>query len=203
MVLGIGLFMFLAFGLLRTFAVGDEGLAEALINGLIAGLPQGLIFGVSLGVPLGLVHVWRIPVAANPAVTPRSVYQRDVCSHIAIGLMAGLGGGEAGWLVAGSSEISLAFQLVVGLTFGLTLGFVSCLVSGLRAGAAPSLLFTELALWPRGRRRVRFMSLLETALARQVLRHAGPVYEFRHADLQDRLAKRYEALNVDAKTRGC
>ena len=37
------------------------------------------------------------------------------------------------------------------------------------------------------------MPLLETALARQVLRLAGAVYQFRHADLQDRLADRYEA----------
>ena len=37
------------------------------------------------------------------------------------------------------------------------------------------------------------MPLLESALDRQVLRQAGAVYQFRHADLQDRLADRYEA----------
>jgi hypothetical protein len=86
----------------------------------------------------------------------------------------------------------LGYALTTGLAIGLTLGFLSGLVSGFRAGAAPSLLFTETALWLRGRR-VRFMTLLETALARQVLRQAGAVYQFRHADLQDRLADRYEA----------
>jgi hypothetical protein len=59
-------------------------------------------------------------------------------------------------------------------------------------GAALSLLFTEMALRLQGRG-VRFMPLLEKALARQVLRQAGAVYQFRHADLQDRLAARYKA----------
>jgi hypothetical protein len=36
------------------------------------------------------------------------------------------------------------------------------------------------------------MPLLEKALAKQVLRQAGAVYQFRHADLQDRLAEQYE-----------
>jgi hypothetical protein len=36
------------------------------------------------------------------------------------------------------------------------------------------------------------MPLLETALDKQVLRQAGAVYQFRHADLQDRLADRYK-----------
>jgi hypothetical protein len=58
--------------------------------------------------------------------------------------------------------------------------------------AASSLRFTQIALRLKGRR-VRFMPLLETALERQVLRQAGAVYQFRHADLQDRLAERYEA----------
>jgi hypothetical protein len=34
--------------------------------------------------------------------------------------------------------------------------------------------------------------LLERALDRQVMRQAAAVYQFRHADLQDRLADRYE-----------
>jgi hypothetical protein len=37
------------------------------------------------------------------------------------------------------------------------------------------------------------MPMLKTALEKQVLRQTGAVYQFRHADLQDRLAERYEA----------
>jgi hypothetical protein len=114
--------------------------------------------------------------------------------------MGGLTGGIVGAILgvrgqAGFQNL-LFYGLAFGLTLGLTLGVVSGLVSGFRAGAAPSLLFTELALLARGRR-VRFMPLLETALARQILRQAGAVYQFRHADLQDRLAERYAAGITD------
>jgi hypothetical protein len=50
----------------------------------------------------------------------------------------------------------------------------------------------QVVLFLQGRR-VRFMPLLETALERQVLRQAGAVYQFRHADLQDRLAAHFAA----------
>jgi hypothetical protein len=199
----------LGFGLLSGVAIGlDEGLANGLIGGVGGGLTFGLIFGVVLGVPLGLVDVWRVPLAAMMAVTPRLVYRRDVRSHrvsgLMIGLIAGIVGGIGGSLTRGSPllwglqatkplEPGWYGGLALGLAFGLTLGPVSALVSGFRAGAAPSLLFTELALWPRGRR-VRFMPLLETALEKQVLRQAGAVYQFRHADLQDRLAEQYMRL---------
>jgi hypothetical protein len=199
----------LGFGLLSGIAIGlDEGLANGLIAGVGGGLTFGLIFGVVLGVPLGLIDVWRAPLAAMSAVTPRVVYRRDVRSHRVSGLMGGLiggiVGGIAGWLT-GPWLISPATSgwyggLGLGSAFGLTLGLLSGLVSGFRAGAASSLLFTEIALWPQGRR-VQFMPLLERALDRQVLRQAGAVYQFRHADLQDRLAERYEAARIHAKHR--
>jgi hypothetical protein len=128
------------------------------------------------------------------------VYQRDVRSHLVSGLIGGLVAGIVGGILGGILEVltyagsssGLGYALHFGQAFGLMLGIVSGLVSGFRAGAAPSLLFTEVALLLRGRR-VRLMPLLERALDRQVLRQAGAVYQFRHADLQDRLADRYEA----------
>ena len=104
--------------------------------------------------------------------------------------MVGLVGGLLVGLVVG-----FAYTPVQGpadrLEHGLLVGFVVGLVVGLSGGASSSLLFTEIALWLRGRR-VRFMPLLENALARQILRQAGVVYQFRHADLRDRLAHHYE-----------
>jgi hypothetical protein len=201
MVLRIGPFFALGFGVLAGVLIGvEEGLAEGLSAGVAGGVVFGVIFGVVFGIPLGLVDVWRVPLAAMLAVTPRVVYQRDVRSHRVSGLMGGLTGGIVGAILgvrgqAGFQNL-LFYGLAFGLTLGLTLGVVSGLVSGFRAGAAPSLLFTELALLARGRR-VRFMPLLETALARQILRQAGAVYQFRHADLQDRLAERYAAGITD------
>jgi hypothetical protein len=137
--------------------------------------------------------VWLIPLATTSDAIPHLVYQRDVRSHVVSGLMGGLISCVVfGGLIGIGGGDGLSDQLLFGLQFGLMFGLPLGLVSGFRAGAAPSLKFAEIALWSRGRR-VRFMPLLETALARQVLRQAGAVYQFRHADLQNRLADRYEA----------
>jgi hypothetical protein len=196
MVLRIWPIFALVFGLVIGIAAGvDEGLASGIAIGVFGGLVFGLILGVIFGVPLGLVDAWRVPLAAMSAVTPRVIYRRDVRSHRVSGLMGGLVGGIVGGIFGmwGEAEFRhlLWNGLALALAFGLTLGLVSGLVSGFRAGAASSLLFTELALLPR--RRVQFMPLLERALDRQVLRQAGAVYQFRHADLQDRLAEQYAA----------
>jgi hypothetical protein len=179
--------------------VDTEGLADTLGAVIFAVLFPMIAGGLIFGVPLGLVDLWLVPLAATSEVTPRLVYQRDVRSHLVSGVMGGLVGGIVGGLVGMSAEgrlpDRLLFGLATGLALGLTLGLVSGLVSGLRAGAAPLLLFTELALWLRGRR-VRFMPFLERALDRQVLRQAGAVYQFRHADLQERLAEQYAAKLV-------
>ena len=169
MVLRIGPFFALGFGVLSGVLTGvEEGLAKGLIDGVLVGIVLGLISGVVFGVPLGLVDVWRVPLAAMLAVTPWVVYQRDVRSHRVSGLTGGLTGGIVGANLgvrgqAGFPDL-LFYGLALGLTLGLTFGIVSGLVSGFRAGAASSLLFTEVAFLARGRR-VRFMPMLETALA--------------------------------------
>jgi hypothetical protein len=50
-------------------------------------------------------------------------------------------------------------------------------------------------IWSLDGRRAHFMSLLEDALAKQVLRQAGAVYQFRHAQLQDLLSSGTGRLN--------
>ena len=56
-----------------------------------------------------------------------------------------------------------------------------------------SLTFVQLA--PRWHTPVRLMRFLEDAHERGVLRTAGPVYQFRHARLQDRLAEQASATS--------
>ena len=55
----------------------------------------------------------------------------------------------------------------------------------------PSVKLTELVLACQGKGGPGFLLLLEEALGRQVLRQAGAVYQFRHAVLQDRLARMF------------
>ena len=63
------------------------------------------------------------------------------------------------------------------------------LADGLTEGSVPNVGLTEYVLAVTGAGRVKFMKVLEDAHRRQVLRQAGAVYQFRHADLQEHLAK--------------
>ena len=52
----------------------------------------------------------------------------------------------------------------------------------------PVVKLTEIIVGFQEHDRVNFRRLLEDALDRQLLRQAGTVYQFRHAELQDHLA---------------
>jgi hypothetical protein len=170
----------LASGLVVSFSVG---LVLMLVLALRYPFELWLAVALGLGLLLKLVAVWREPLAETLDATPRLIHRKDVASQLMVGLVVGLVGGLLVGLLVGLEH---------GLLVGLPVGFVVGLVVGLSGGASSSLLFTEIALWLWGQW-VRFMPLIESALDRQVLRQAGAVYQFRHADLQDRLAERYQA----------
>ncbi len=172
------------------------GLEFALVGGVFGGLVFGLTFGVAPGRTVGLVAAVMAGLAgtlaaglsqqgpddANP-LTPPSSWRRDQAFGLAVGLMLGLGLGlglglafspgvkHLAWLAAGLVD-GLVFGLVWGLSFSMTW--------------TASLAFGQLALrWHTPARLLRF---LDDARQRDVLRTVGPVYQFRHARLQDRLA---------------
>jgi hypothetical protein len=183
-----GLVVWLVFALVSWGVLyGGSGIVVVLVAGLVLGLASGLAGLLAFW----LVEAWHTPVAASMDVTPRLLYQRNLLSVFVDGSIVGLIGGLVIGLVVG-----LASELKVGLIGGLICGLMFGLIGGLRSaassGAASSLRLAEIALRLKGQR-VRFMPLLETALMRQVLRQAGVVYQFRHADLQDRLADQYQA----------
>ena len=92
---------------------------------------------------------------------------------LAVGLAAGLTGGLAAGLAFG-------LTIAVGVTLGPAAGFMYSMTW------PTSLAFAQLAV--RRRTPIRLMRFLEDARNRNVLRTVGPVYQFRHARLQDRLA---------------
>ena len=160
------------------------GIIAELVAGLRAGLVGGLAAGLGGGLVAGLVAGLARPAAGNASpLTPRASWQRDRAFGLLVGLVAGLAAGLVAGLVVG---------LFAGLDEGLVAGLVAGLVFGLVSGLtypktwAASLAFAQLA-----RRRhtpIRLMRFLEDARKRDVLRTVGPVYQFRHARLQDRLA---------------
>jgi hypothetical protein len=129
----------------------------------------GVIFGLVFGLVVMLVFgLGSVPLGVGVLV---------------VVLMFGLVFGLVVVYEDDSFVFGLMAVLELGLVFGLALGLV--------VGLAVSLRLTEVVLTLRGRGRMRFVRFFEDALDRQVLRQAGAVYQFRHAELQDHLAARY------------
>ena len=136
------------------------------------------------GVVGALLKLWTVPLAHAATATPASRYRNDRQTSIGLGLAVGLALGLLVGLVVGLM-VGLGTALLAGLMFGLIFG----LMFGLLFGSVPKVSFTELVLATTGAGRVKFMRVLEDAHHRQVLRQAGAVYQFRHAELQDHLAE--------------
>lgn len=158
------------------------GAGDRATRGFVVGLVVGGAFGLVMGLAVGLGALWVIPIASSPSAGAASSYRVDLRSCIVSGLLTGLAGGLAAGLGAG-----LKFGPVFGLEAAIAFGLGSGLTILLLASRAPSVKITELLLMLQGKGRVRFMHLLEQAVSRQVLRQAGTVYQFRHAELQDLL----------------
>jgi hypothetical protein len=88
--------------------------------------------------------------------------------------------------VTGATEV---FRGTAGLGIALGAGLLVGLVYP--QSWSSSLAFAQLAM--SDRIPVRLMRFLEDARSRGVLRTVGPVYQFRHARLQDRLAAQKSA----------
>lgn len=191
------------------------------INGLEPGEdapaaePNWVLLGIGLGVAIlvigygvallaGLLFwlvgdVWNLPIAAAADVTPRSVYRKDAQARLISALLYALVAGLVAGFTVAIITIGMAYTwgdrepeevLFAGLFGGVLIAPLFGLVGAFRDSAAPILVCTELACLLRGRP-VRFLPLLEEARERQILRQAGAVYQFRHADLQDRLANQH------------
>jgi hypothetical protein len=103
-------------------------------------------------------------------------------------------------------QAGLVFGLVLGLTVGLVAGLLRGLVAGLVVGLSSSgvwpssLAAAQLAM--RWRTPVRLLKFLDDAHTLNVLRTVGPVYQFRHASLQDQLAGASHGRGNDSNTTG-
>jgi hypothetical protein len=197
----------------RLFGLGDSdakpsrglrlsigGLAGGLALGLALGLAFGLVFGFSEGFPPGLVlgcmsgllfGLQGVQSDPTGVASPAAVLGRDrraallliLVFGLALGLAFGLAGGIARGLTGGLAGI-FAYGLAGGLPGGLTAGLIAGIYYAAWPGyiAARSLLAWRHQLpWP-------LMAFLDDAHQRGVLRQVGSMYQFRHIDLQRRLA---------------
>jgi hypothetical protein len=177
--------------------------------GLAAGLAAWRFFGPQWAFVLGLVTAlasWLINGVTQPETndtTPldppaswRGDWELRLGVGLTLGLVTGLVWGLQVWLrdrptgplrlagQGGHPGTELALVLVNGLAVGLVAG---CVV-GLRLSATWDSSFAFAQLTRSDGTPVRLIRFLEDARKRHVLRTVGPVYQFRHARLQDRLA---------------
>jgi hypothetical protein len=154
-------------GLATGLAAGfTGGLAVGLAGGLQGALAASIAGGLALGLVLSRTAVRAVGRTGGLCI--------GLAYGAAVGLMIGFLGGPPLGLTAG-----LTAGLAVGVTLGPTAGFMYSMTW------AASLAFIQLAA--RQKTPVRLMRFLEDARQRNVLRTVGPVYQFRHARLQDRL----------------
>jgi hypothetical protein len=150
------------------------------VGALLAGITAGLAFGFIRGVS------YPGPENASPQ-TPLTAWRGDQIFSVVRGMIGGLMLGVTfGFLlgVVGGPIIGLVSAPIYASIFGLLGGLV---VGPVTSNAwTASLAFGQLTVhW---RSPLRLMRFLEDAHQRGILRTVGPVYQFRHARLQDRLA---------------
>jgi hypothetical protein len=200
---GRGIPLAAGFRLRRTQLLALMALAIALQMSLVgyeaghaAGLAAGLTTMVSVGLVVGLAAV---PGNLARATSPQAVLARDRQAALLLllvgGLTAWMTSGIAYWLAAGH-----AARLTRGLVYGLPIGLATGLVLSMVQTAWPSYMLTRGWLALRRRLPWSLMSFLTDAHKQAVLRQAGGVYQFRHWELQHRLAARPQTRSPSTST---
>ena len=159
------------------------------------GLVNILVFGISFGL---ISRLAGPSVETTSSLGPRSLWRRERRFGLKIGLVYGLTAGLIYGLTNGliyglvfkaGLTASLVAVVEAGLTNGLTFGIGVTLVSSTTWAAT----LANTQLRHRGETSACLLDFLEDTHARGVLRSVGPVYQFRHARLQDRLVERSRA----------
>jgi hypothetical protein len=169
-------------------------LAGALLMGTAGGTATGLVAGTAVGGASGLAAAWeaahrlgargRPSSGPDPAVSPEDGWHEDARQSRRFGALLGATVGATLGLVswrAGEPLIEVAASTL------LALAFMPFAVIMLSPRTKTRLAALQLAL--DGRSPVRVVRFLEDARRRSILRAVGPVYQFRHARLQDVLAR--------------
>jgi hypothetical protein len=193
------------------------GLTIGLAGGLVAGLSTGPLFGLSTGVAsglsvglaAGLAGVTLVGVARHHTdidespLGPADVWRHDRNAGLAYVLVFGL---VVGLLAVLTARLVPGFplRLMSRLPIVLSVGFAAALVVALGfavivkrvgtavnspGGAAVTTALAAAQLAIRHKIPLRPIAFLEDARSRHLLRTVGPVYQFRHATLQDRLTQ--------------
>jgi len=177
-------------GAMEVTGLGRNVVVAGLASGVLAGLQMGIVFGLVAGLAVGMADAFvdqDSTSCSSPIISWHNDRRHSVAIGLVVGLMVGLVAGMAAGLVEGARN-GLEYGLVVGLVVGLLMGLVAGIAAGLGISRAwPTSLATG-QLAKRWNTPFHLMDFLADARERNILRTVGPVYQFRHARLQDRLA---------------
>jgi NACHT domain len=161
------------------------GTAVGAVEGVVAGAVVGAGTAVVVGGVIWMGGQEGAPLDLTSAASPQAVLAADRRTGIA----ATAGSGVAFGLLAG-----LLVQLLVGVAAAAVAGVAAGIVFGIACGfelaAWPSYSNARIRLARRHKLPWRLMQFLADAHRRGVLRQVGAVYQFRHIELQHRLANR-------------
>lgn len=185
-----------------TFVVGVViAVAVAIIVGLPAALTVVLVYPIVTGLAFGYTGLITTASSTARASTPSSTLSADLkmtgAHTLAVGLTVGFTFGFTFGVMAGFGA-AIAFGLTGGLGTSLKVPLPrdSALMVpfGFRGlgTAAVTYLATAALLWAQRRLPLRLMRFLDDAHRLGLLRTVGPVYQFRHAALHDRLSATYK-----------
>jgi hypothetical protein len=152
-----------------------------IFGGLIG---SATVFGLAFGLAFGLTVA---PVNLSESPSPISVLRRDRSTFLLTTFVIALVSVLVLVLVFGVGHPHERVPTIVGVaTFGLALGL------GIGMSQTPWGMFALTRAWlaMRGRLPFRLVAFLADAHQRGVLRQVGAVYQFRHIELQRRLANR-------------
>lgn len=157
-------------------------------------LGEGVVFpllaGLSLGIGQRLVTWSEIPSKEGRASTPMANWRADRTLNL---LRLVLGASLA-------AIVSVGGALTVGLTGGFLVGMLLAVFVGLIEGRCHAWLAYLIATTRLAFRRHlprRLMPFLDDMHRIGLLRAVGPIYQFRHAELQDHLAEQYRRAQED------
>ncbi|MFJ6759773.1 trypsin-like peptidase domain-containing protein [Streptomyces sp. NPDC091273] len=187
--LGCGVLAALVLLFLDRVVVESLGLGDGLDGGLVGGLVFVPGLGLGVGSVFGITAWLEVPVDIRSGVSSSELLgqdRRNVLFHMLVwALVFGTGAACANAFTAGPG-----WGLLVGLAFGIEAAFAGGLAYGLAFTAwGQWVALARIWLPLTGRLPWRLVAFLDDACERDVLRQAGAVYQFRHAQLQDHLAQ--------------
>jgi hypothetical protein len=154
-------------------------------NGLVTGLVTGLVLGLTATLAIGLIDWAETPLTNDRPQIPTNTFHRDKQLVQVKSITAGFALGTALSVVQPNS-------IWAGLGTGLLFAVAIALGIGLHQPSGRYLV-TVLVLSAQHRLPLRLLKFLDDAHRLGILRETGPVYQFRHAELHDRLAHTYSA----------